>query len=139
MKPVVRNIFAVIVGVVIGNLVNGGLIMNMGAIMSLPEGVDMSTAESAKATIHLLQQKHFIMVFLAHALGTFFGATIAVIIAANHKMRFALGFGIFFLIGGIAACFMIPAPTWYMVVDLLLAYLPMAWLGGKLGMKLNPR
>jgi hypothetical protein len=47
-------------------------------------------------------------------------------------MRFALAIGIFFLIGDIAAVFMLPAPLWYNIVDLLFAYIPMAFLGGKL-------
>ena len=40
------------------------------------------------------------------------------------------------LIGGIAACFMIPAPAWFMALDLLVAYLPMAWLAIRLGKKI---
>ena len=43
-----------------------------------------------------------------------------------------MGLGIFHLLGGIAAAVMIPAPLWFIVVDLVLAYIPMAWLGAKL-------
>jgi hypothetical protein len=32
---------------------------------------------------------------------------------------------------------MIPAPKWFLAVDLLLAYLPMAWLGGTLAGRLR--
>jgi hypothetical protein len=41
--------------------------------------------------------------------------------------------GGFFLVGGIAASAMIPAPTWFKALDVVLAYLPMAWLGGRIG------
>ena len=75
------------------------------------------------------------MPFLAHALGTLVGAFIAAKIAVSHKMRFALGLGVFFLLGGIAAVFMLPAPMWYNVTDLVLAYIPMAYLGGKMAVK----
>jgi hypothetical protein len=34
-----------------------------------------------------------------------------------------------FLLGGIANVAMLPAPLWFSALDLLLAYLPMAWLG----------
>lgn len=34
-----------------------------------PAGVDVSDAQSLKASIHLLQPKHFVFPFLAHALG----------------------------------------------------------------------
>jgi len=33
--------------------------------------------------------------------------------------------------------FMLPAPTWYIAADLIGCYLPMAWLGGKIGGTLN--
>jgi hypothetical protein len=36
------------------------------------------------------------------------------------------------LLGGIMNAFQIPAPTWFLVVDLLLAYIPMGWLAARL-------
>lgn len=93
----------------------------------------MTTPEGIKAAIPLMQPIHFLMPFLAHALGTLVGALIAALLAASNKLRIALGIGVFFLIGGIAACFMIPTPAWFMAVDLLLAYIPMAYLGAMLG------
>jgi len=44
--------------------------------------------------------------------------------------------GALFLAGGIAASFMIPAPTWFIVLDLVGAYIPMAWLGARIGSRL---
>lgn len=73
------------------------------------------------------------MPFLAHALGTFVGALVASLIAANRKMLFAIVIGLFNLTGGIVAVTMIPAPMWFNVTDLVLAYIPMAFLAGKLG------
>jgi hypothetical protein len=32
---------------------------------------------------------------------------------------------------------MIPAPTWFIALDLLAAYIPMAWLGIQIGTRLN--
>ena len=58
---------------------------------------------------------------------------VAALIAANHKLTFALVVGGLHLIGGILAAFMIPAPAWFVVLDLVVAYLPMAWVGGFLG------
>lgn len=71
--------------------------------------------------------------YTAHALGTLVGAWVAATIAATHKMTLALVIGALFLIGGIAAAFMIPGPTWFVVLDLVAAYFPMAYIGGKLG------
>jgi hypothetical protein len=33
---------------------------------------------------------------------------------------------------------MIPAPTWYMVLDLVGAYIPMAWLAVIIGRQITP-
>ena len=75
--------------------------------------------------------------FLAHALGTLVGAYIAARFAANNNMRFALLIGLIFLAGGIANVMMLPSPLWFTLVDLLGAYIPMAYLGGKFGNRLE--
>lgn len=137
MNPIVRNVLAVLAGLVIGNLVNMGIIMISGSIIPPPQGVNVADMESIKANMHLFEPKHFLMPFLAHALGTLTGAIAAARFAATNNMRLAIGIGIFFLIGGIAAVMMLPSPLWFTIVDLVLAYIPMAWLGGKIAGKTN--
>jgi len=135
MNPILRNVLAVIAGAAIGILVNGGLISIGPSIIPSPAGVDMTTTEGLAEGMKLLQPKHFIMPFLAHALGTLVGAFATAKLAASHSKNLALGIGAFFLIGGIAAASMIPAPTWFTTLDLVTAYLPMGWLGAKLAGK----
>ena len=132
MNPIIKNILAVISGLILGSAVNMGIIMISGSIIPPPDGADVTTMEGLKASIHLFQPKHFIFPFLAHSLGTFTGAILTALIAANHKMKFALVIGAFFLIGGIANIFMLPGPAWFNVLDIVVAYIPVAWLGGKL-------
>jgi hypothetical protein len=43
---------------------------------------------------------------------------------------------VLFLIGGIVNVFLLPSPTWFSIVDLVGAYIPMAFIGGKIGKKL---
>ncbi len=69
------------------------------------------------------------MPFLAHAVGTLTGALAAYLIAATYRAQMAYVIGAVFLCGGVAASFMIPAPIWFIALDLLAACLPMAWLG----------
>jgi hypothetical protein len=127
-----KNILAVVLGLIIGGTVNMSIIMASGSIIPPPEGTNLTTAEGLEAAMPLMEPKHFLLPFLAHALGTFVGALIAAGIATNNKMRFAMAIGICFLIGGIMNIFMLPSPIWFTVVDLGLAYIPMAYLGGKL-------
>lgn len=128
----IKNILAVLAGCILGSVVNMGIITVSGSIIPPPDGADVTTMEGLKASIHLFQPKHFIFPFLAHALGTFAGAFLAAIIATNHKIKFALGIGAFFLAGGIANILMLPSPLWFTILDLAGAYIPMSYLAGKL-------
>jgi len=137
MNPILRNIIAVIAGAILGGIVNSGIIMISGSIIPPPEGVDPSDMESLKSNIHLFSPKHFVMPFLAHAIGTFVGALIAAFIAAKRKMLMALIVGFLFLIGGIYMAILLPSPIWFILVDLFLAYIPMAWIGGMIALQLK--
>lgn len=137
MNPIVKNIFAVVTGIIIGSVVNMGIIMVSSAIIPPPEGADVTTMEGLEASIHLFKPKHFIFPFVAHALGTLIGAILAAIVAVNNKMTFALVIGGFFLLGGIANVFMLPAPIWFILLDLGGAYLTMGWIGGILARKFH--
>lgn len=138
MSPVLRNILAVIAGVVIGSIVNMGIIMISSSLIPPPEGVDVADMDSLKASMHLFQPKHYLMPFLAHALGTLVGAFVAAKLAASYPFRFAMGIAIWFLFGGLVNVFLLPVPTWFVVLDLVVAYLPMGWLGAKLA-GVNPQ
>lgn len=135
MNPIVRNILAVVAGVIIGSVVNMGIIQIGGSIISPPEGADVTTMEGLKASAHLFEPRHFIMPFLAHAIGTLVGAIVAGLIAVSHKMKFALGIGAFFLIGGTVMVFSLPSPAWFNALDLIGAYIPMGYLGGKIALR----
>jgi hypothetical protein len=129
---------AVIAGILIGGSVNMGIIMLGGYIVPPPPGVDASNPESIAASIHLYEAKHLVTPLLAHAIGTLVGALIAYLIAPRLKILMAFIIGGFFLLGGISVSFMIPAPWWFIVIDLLAAYIPMAWLGIFIGRRVQP-
>lgn len=131
MNPILRNILAVIAGAILGGIVNSLIVSFGGSLVQPPEGVDPMDMESIRANIDRFEVKHFIPPFLAHALGTLVGAFIAARLAATRKMTMAMIIGVLTLLGGIAATAMIPAPGWFIALDLVVAYLPMAWLGGR--------
>lgn len=128
-NTLITNILAVIAGVFLGMALNGLIINLSHYIVSPPPGADLKTVEGLKAAIPLMGPIHFLMPFLAHALGTLLSAFMAAKFSASHHMALALGVAALTLLGGIAAAFMIPAPTWFIAVDLILAYLPMGYLG----------
>lgn len=137
MPKLLRNVLAIVAGVVLGGGVNTALIALGPWLIPPPAGVDMTSAEGLSQGMHLLLPRHFIMPFMAHALGTLAGALVAYLVAASHKVQIAYVIGIVYLCGGLAASFMIPAPAWFIALDLLFAYLPMAWLGIRMGARLQ--
>lgn len=133
MPARLRNTLAVIAGFIIGNIVNITIITVGASLIPPPPGVDVTDAESLRSAIHLFEARHFVMPFLAHALGTLAGAFVACRAAVSNERALALVVGVLFLAGGVTASFMIPAPAWFIALDLLVAYLPMAWLAARLG------
>lgn len=132
MNPIIKYIIAVIIGIVAGSVVNMGLVNIGPSIIPMPEGADASSMETLAASMKLFTPANFIFPFLAHALGTLVGAFVAAKIAGAHQMKFGIGFGAFFLLGGITAASMLGGPIWFIVADLVLAYIPMGILGAKL-------
>ena len=137
MSPLVRNIFAMLAGLLAGGLVNMALVTIGPVLVPPPAGVDMTNMDSLAQSMDLMGPQHFVFPLLAHALGTLVGATVTFAMAGRNSHFLAFGVGVFFLIGGISAARMIPAPTWFVVVDLVFAYLPMAWLATVLGTRLK--
>lgn len=131
----IRNIIAVIAGIIVGGFVNLGLVTLGYSVFPLPEGVDTTSMQGLAATIHLLGWKNFIFPFLGHAAGPLVGTFLAMLIAANHRTKIAIGMGAWFLLGGIIANIWIPAPLWFKVLDLAVAYVPMTYIGWKLAGK----
>ena len=139
MIAVLRNIVALLAGLVVGGLVNMGLVIAGPSIIPPPAGVDVTDSASLAASMHLFEAKHFVVPFVAHAAGTFVGAMTTYLLAVTHRPNLAYLIGALFFAGGVSASFMIPAPKWFISVDLLFAYFPMAWIGVTLASRLVRR
>lgn len=133
MPPVLRNILSVISGFIIGSMLNLSLLGINGSLIPLPEGVDLSNSEGLAKSMALFQPINFLAPFLAHALGTLVAVWIAVRFASGNHFMIAVIPCVLFLFGGIYSVYLLPAPVWFETVDLLFAYVPMAWLGFKMG------
>jgi len=138
VKDILITVLAIIVGGFIGGIVNGSLIM-LGLNIFPADGIDVMDPNNAAQYAEFLSTagvESFVFPYLAHAIGTLVGATIAFVIAGKkYKKIAAYIIGGFFLIGGIMAVNMYGGPIWYKVLDLGTAYIPMAWLGTIIGSK----
>lgn len=132
MFSLIWNIVAIVAGVFAGSLVNIVLVNIGPSVIPLPEGADVSTMEKLQQSMALFTPANFLFPFLGHALGTLAGAFVAAKLAASHSMKLALGVGLVFLLGGIAAMQMLGGPMWFLVTDLVASYIPMGYLGGRM-------
>lgn len=131
MNPILRNILAVIASWLGGSIINMGFVEAGNRILPIP-GVKPGDMDALKEVIPTLEPKYFIFPFLAHALGTLVGAFIVVKLAQGRKEQLAYLIGALFLLGGIVINYMLTGPIWFTLLDILVAYMPMAWLGHKL-------
>ena len=128
MPPILRSLLVFLAAVVLGSLVNIALIILGPQLIPAPEGVDMSDMNSFAQAVDSMGPQHFLFPFLAHALGTLCGCLLVVRLAVKRRRLWTYSLAIFFLFGGISAAATIPAPLWFVLTDLVFAYLPMAWL-----------
>ncbi len=139
IKPLLRQIFAVLAGLIIGSLVNMLLVEIGSKIVSPPKGYDLTKMEGLKAAMSVMQPKHFIFPFIAHAFGSLTGAFTASMIATSRKLALSLFIGGFFMIGGMSMIWILPSPTWFNLLDISLAYFPAAYLGHKVAQRIHAK
>jgi hypothetical protein len=133
MNSIIKNTLAVVAGLIAGGILNGLIIKVSPHIIPPPTGAILTTTEGLKAAMLLMEPKHFLFPFLAHALGTLLGAMIAVKLAASKQLIMALIVAVVFFIGGAMMVTMLPnSPIWFDALDLIAAYFPMGLLGWKL-------
>lgn len=134
MNSALKNALAFIGGIIIGMFVMTVIIKLNGNLIAYPEGTIAGDPKSISNNIHRFEAKHFIIPLLSHVFGTLAGSYAVAKMAANRKINFAIAVGCSFLIGGMMTYYLTPGtPTNFIIIDLVLAYLPFAYLGGKLG------
>ena len=125
MTIVFKNIAIVILGIVVGMIVNMGLIIFGGIVFPLSENFNPMNAIDWNL-------KYFIFPFLAHSAGTFSGAFIASKLSEKYHIIIPLIIGLYFLSGGIYMVTILPAPFWFIFLDITVCYIPMALLAWKI-------
>ena len=128
MKTIIKNILVLLGGCIFGSVINMALIIAGNQLIPVADGMNLMDAT-------MWEIKYFIFPFLAHAIGTLSGAFIVAKYTVCYHMILAICIGIFFLLGGISMVFIMPAPVWFIVADLSLAYIPMGLFGWKLSEK----
>ena len=125
-----RNIAAVIAGLVVGMIINLALIQLNTVFFPLPDGVDMTNTAQMKDAIQGMPAAAWILVIAAHLGQAFVGAWVAARLGASRWMMLAMIVGVLSLAGGIANAVMLSVPAWVWIE--MPFYLVVAWLAGRM-------
>jgi len=129
MPPLLRQILFTLLGIIVGAIANMATLKVGMLIVPFPSGFDPNTPEGIEGAMQQFTIAHFFVPFLAHALGTLLGAFVAAKWSGTQSRLPALIVAATFFIGGVMMVMQIPStPVWFMALDLVVAYFPMAYL-----------
>ena len=122
----IRNIVAVVVGLIVGMAFNMCVvILNTAVLYPVPEGYDWNDSEMVADYFAGLPVTAFLIVIVAHIGQAFFGGLVAAAISRNAVMVVAMIVGVLSMFAGIANMMSMPLPAWMWIelpLYLLAAY-----------------
>jgi len=127
-----KTLLLILVALILGGVFNSFL-LNVGMeVIPPPLGYDMNDPSELAKAMAVMEPKHFLFPFLAHALGTLVGVVFFTYFSKSNKLIFPLLIAGLYFAGGLYMVFILPAPLWFDLTDLTIAYFPMAFIGYKL-------
>ena len=124
-----KTLLLFLVALILGGVFNS-LVLNFGMeIIPPPEGYDMNNPSELAKAMAVMEPKHFLFPFLAHALGTLVGAIFFTYFSKSNKLIFPMFIAGLFFAGGLYMVLILPSPIWFNAMDLILAYFPVAFIG----------
>jgi len=128
-----RNVIAVIIGLVAGMALNMGILQISHLAYPIPEGLDINDPAQLQDYLATLPATAFSVAMLAHLAQSFGGGWVAARLGSSRPMLLAMVVGTISLAGGVAMMTMVKGPAW-MAIELPL-YLVVAWLAGNIEQK----
>jgi MFS family permease len=130
-----RKGVAVLLGMFVGVVLS--LIMEASSVLLYPppKDADLSDAETLREFIQTRPPHALVMVMSAYAIGCLAGAMTAARLADEDPHQAAMIVGVLLMVAGIVTIVQRPYPLWFSVTTILL-YLPSAWLGGRIAVRL---
>ena len=134
----IRNVIAVVVGMIAGMAANMAFVIMNKALYPMPQGVDSNDKEGFAEYIGSLPVIALLIIIVAHLSQAFVGGGVAARISADRLMTVAMIVGAFSLVAGVVTMYMMPpVPSW-MLIEMPL-YLVAAWAAAKLEQKRRSR
>jgi len=132
-----RNIISVVTGIIVAVVLITVVEVISHKIYPPPTGIDFNNKEALKELMNTMPKGAMLLVILAHAIGAFGGGVVTALISTEKRIMFSTVTGGIVLIMGIANLIMVPHPIWFAIADLLV-YIPFAYLGALLAIKIKP-
>lgn len=124
-----RNLGAIILGLIVGMIVNLLVLQLNSLVFPLPEGTDASDYDALRVAMQSQPALAWVGVVLAHLGQAFIGGWVAARLGVSRPVLLALIVGGLSLAGGIANAVMLSTPAWTWIEMPL--YLVVAWVAGK--------
>ena len=126
-----KTLLLFLVALILGGVFNS-LVLNVGMkIIPPPQGFDMNNPLELAKAMKVMEVRHFVFPFLAHALGTLIGVIAFTYLSKSNRLIFPMLIAGLFFAGGLYMVLILPSPIWFNIIDLILAYFPMAFIGYK--------
>lgn len=131
----IRNIIAIVVGVLVGIIIIiiGEALVHIAN--PLPIGFDVNDTEALKAHVANSPFSLHLLILLNYGLACFVGGLIASSIAIDKKMNQAMSLGGIFM--GVGMFSLITLHPLWVVICSVLVFLPFAYLGGMMSLKMS--
>jgi uncharacterized protein YacL len=129
-----RSILAVVAGLVLGVVLIFAVESLGHFVYPPPSDLDMTNPEALKNLMANAPVGALLFVILAYVIGSFGGGWLAARLAQKSHVMHSLIVGGLLMAAGIMNMLMIPHPTWFWIISLVL-YLPAAYAGALLGQK----
>jgi hypothetical protein len=130
---ILKRTLVIFISLFAGAMLNRAIINISSKVIAPPKGFDLTTAEGLQAAMSHMGPEHFLFPFLAHALGTLLSALLITRFLTSQQFIFSMMAGILFLLGGVSMVIMLPdTPIWFVLLDLIVAYIPMAYFGNRI-------
>ena len=126
----IRNILAVIGGLIVGMIANMILVMVNMTVFPLPEGTNMWDPVQMKAALEGMPTAAWILPIVAHLAQAFVGGWVAARLGASKPMLLAMIVGVLSLLGGVMNAVNIGSPAWTWIEMPL--YLLASWFAGRM-------
>jgi hypothetical protein len=133
---ILKRTSIIFISIFSGAMLNSAIINLSDKVIPPPNGFLLKSIEGLNAAMPHMEPKHFIFPFFAHALGTLVSAILISRFLKTQQLIFSMMAGLLFLMGGVSMVVMLPkTPIWFVLLDLIVAYIPMAYLGYKLAFR----